>query len=406
MIYKTNNMRNVFKVAALLSIVVLTAACGNKKDADAQLKEKKARLEKLKDEEQAISDKIATLQDEIAKLDPNEAPVKAKLVTLDKIKTDTFTHYIDLQGKIDPQNVAYVSPNGQGGVVRAIYVKQGDYVKKGQLLLKLDDAILKQSVAAARQQLGGLKAQLDQAESVYQRQQNLWSQNIGTELQVLNAKTNAEALRSQYNAAQANVKLAEEQLNTTNVYSDISGGANLVDVRAGELFAPGQRQIQIVNNSNLKVIVNVPENYLDRVKVGSTLLVTLPEANKTIPTKVSVVGKVIDPVSRSFYVEASISGNRDLRPNQIAMVRIKDYSSTDAITIPVNTLQNDQQGKYVLVAAKEGGQLVAQKKAVTVGELYGDRLEVLSGLSEGDSLITDGFQGLYNGQPITVSTNE
>src|SRR5690606_12846673 len=158
-------------------------------------------------------------------------------------------------------------------------------------------------------------------------------------------KTNAEALRSQYNAAQANVKLAEEQLNTTNVYSDISGVANQVDVRVGELFAPGQRQIQIVNNSDLKVIVNVPENYLDRVKAGSTLRVTLPEANKTISTKVSVVGKVIDPVSRSFYVEARLSGNRDLRPNQIAMVRIKDYSSTNAITIPVNTLQNDQQGK-------------------------------------------------------------
>lgn len=406
MTYKTNNMQTIFKGVAVLSLVVFMAACGGGNDKDAQLNKKKAELEKLKEQEQALSGKIATLQDEITVLDPNLAPVKTKLVTLGKIVKDTFTHYIELQGKVDAQNVAYVAPRGQGGVVRAIYVKQGDVVKKGQLLLKLDDVLLKQSVVAARQQMSGLKAQLDQAESIYKRQQNLWSQNIGTEIQVLNAKTNVEALQSQYNAAGANIKLAEEQLNTTNVYAEVSGVANQVDIKVGEFFTAGDK-IQIVSNNDLKVKANVPENYLDRVRVGSTLLITLPEAdNKTVATKVSVAGRVIDPVSRSFYVEAKLPANKDLRPNQIALVRIKDYSSLDAITIPVNTLQNDEDGKYVLVAETENGQLVARKKPVTIGVLYGNKLEVKSGLSAGDQIITDGFQGLYDGQPIATSASE
>ncbi len=172
--------------------------------------------------------------------------------------------------------------------------------------MKLDDVILRQSLAAAQQQLSGVKAQLDQAKSIYERQQNLWKQNIGTEIQVLNAKTNMESLQSQYNAAKANIGLAQEQLNTTNVVSEINGVANIVNIKVGEFFN-GSQQIQVVNNNELKVIVNVPENYLDRIKLGSTLMVTLPESNnKTISTKVNVAGKLIDPITRSFYVEGKV----------------------------------------------------------------------------------------------------
>ncbi len=161
----------------------------------------------------------------------------------------------------------------------------------------------------------------------------------------------------------------------------------------------------MVNNNDLKVTVNVPENYLDRVKLGSTLMVTLPESdNKTITTKVNVAGKLIDPITRSFYVEGKIPLDKDIRANQMAMVRIEDYAVPDAITIPVNTLQTDDKGKFVLVAVEEKGKLVARKKPVEIGQLYGDQLEVKSGLTAGDKIITEGFQSLYDGQRITLAT--
>jgi membrane fusion protein (multidrug efflux system) len=401
--YKIHNMQNALKITLLSAMVLLMAACGGNKDKNNSLTEKKAQLEKLKADQKTLAEKVTALQDDIEKLDSASGNSNAKLVTIATIGPAAFNHFIDLQGKIDAYNVAYVAPRGQGGVVKAIYVKVGDQVKKGQVLLKLDDAILNQSLIAAQQQLSGVKAQLDQAKSIYERQQNLWKQSIGTEIQVLNAKTNMESLQSQYNAAKANIGLAKEQLNTTSVVSEITGIANIVNIKIGEFFNGGQ-QIQVVNNNDLKVTVNVPENYMERVKLGSTLMVTLPESNnKTISTKVNVAGKLIDPITRSFYVEGKIPLDKDIRANQLAMVRIEDYAAPNAITVPVNTLQTDDKGKFVLVAVEEKGKLIARKKPIVIGELYGDQLEVKSGLVAGDKIIMEGFQSLYDGQRITTT---
>jgi len=398
-------MRHILTIGFLASSMLILAACGgDSKGKKNPLEEKRAQMEKLKNEQKALADKIGILQDELDKLDPASANATKKLVVLETIDPNSFKHYIDLQGKIEAHNMAYVAPRGQGGFVKAVYVKQGDVVKKGQVLLKLDGAVQSQNVAAAEQQVSGLKAQLAQARSIHERQQNLWKQNIGTEIQVLNAKTNLDALQSQYNAALANVKMAQEQLAMTNVVSEISGTANIVNIKVGEFFNGGQ-QLQVVGNNDLKVTVNVPENYADRIKMGSVLNVKLPELdNETITTTVNVVGKVIDPVSRSFYVEGKIPADKKIRANQLAMVNIQDYARPDAITVPVNTLQTDDKGKFVLVAVDEKGKLVARKKPVVIGELYGDRLEVKSGLTIGDKIITEGFQSLYDGQSIIVAT--
>lgn len=386
-----------------LALGVLSS-CGGGND----LKKKKAELEKLQGEQSSLSDKITKLQDEIAKLDPSTVVnAKAKLVSVETIGIETFNHYIDLQGKIDALSTANVAPRiPGGGVVSTVLVKQGDAVKKGQLLLKLESATQSQNVIAAQQQANGAKAQLDQAQSVYKRQQNLWSQNIGTELQVLNAKTNVESIQSQYNAALASLRIAQEQLGFTNIYAPISGVANTVNVKIGELFN-GMNQLQVVSGSDLKVTVNVPENYLEQIKIGSDLKVTLPEAgNKVINTKVNVTGKLIDPVTRSFYVEGKMPVDQNVRPNQIAEVSIKDYTAPDAITIPVNTIQNDEKGKYLMVASNEKGKWFARKRQITIGQLYGDRLEVKSGLKVGDIIITNGFQNLYEGQPIVIDSGK
>ncbi|MBO9594679.1 MAG: efflux RND transporter periplasmic adaptor subunit [Niabella sp.] len=397
-------MHSVLKTTLTITAFALVLySCGGGKEKG-KAGDLKAKIEKLKAEQKKNNDELAKLEAELGKLEPNT--VKAKFVSIQPVGSNAFDHYIDLQGKIDAKNSAYVAPKGMGGVVRAIYVKQGDRVGKGQTLAKLDDAVQRQQVIAAEQQTGQIKAQLKLAQTTYERQKNLWANNIGAEIQVIQAKTNVDALTSQLRAAEAQIQQAREQLSYTNVKADISGVIDQVNVKVGEAFvgmAGTVPQISIVNTSVLRLIVNVPETYIDRIKVGSPLKITLPDAgNKEINAKASVVSKLIDPTTRSFYVEAAVPQDPSIRANQLAKVQIQDYSSNDAITVPVNTLQTDEEGKFVLVAVKEGNNLVARKKRVVVGELYRDKLEIKSGLADGDQLITEGFQSLYDGQVVTT----
>jgi RND family efflux transporter MFP subunit len=186
-----------------------------------------------------------------------------------------------------------------------------------------------------------------------------------------------------------------------------SGIADQVNVRVGEAFVGATAagpQIRIVNTSDLKVVASVPENYLDRVSVGSRLQILLPEQNNRIITAtVSVVQKVIDPNTRSFNIEAKIPADANLKPNQIAQIKILDYKANDVIAVPLNTVQTDEKGKYVYVMEKSGDKMVARKKAVAVGESYAGLIEIKSGLTAGDQLITEGYQNLYEGQVISTT---
>jgi len=186
---------------------------------------------------------------------------------------------------------------------------------------------------------------------------------------------------------------------TAEVYSDVSGVADLVTVKRGEIFGSvGSGVIKIVNNSLLKATSNMPENYLGAVSKGSEVIVQMPDIGKSINTKVSFVGASIDVLNRGFVVEARLPADPALKPNQLALIKIKDYSAKDAITVPLNTLQNDDKGKFVLVASLENGKLYARKRPVIVGQLNGDQLEIKSGLKVGESLITEGYSSLYEGQ--------
>ena len=390
------DMKSTYNIIGAVAVVLFMAACGAAAEGDKkELDKKKARLEELKEKQSKAGEEIAKLEKEIATLDTSAARAdKPKLVVLTPISTAAFTHYIDLQGKVEAENSIIVTPRGAGGQVKGLYVKQGDYVKKGQLLMKLDDAV-------TRQQIEQTTVQLNLAKTLYERRKNLWDQKIGTEVEVIQAKSNVDNLEKQ-------IDLLKEQSSMSNVYADLSGVAERVNIRVGEMFSPSSAAmvgITIVNTSNLKVTANVPEAYQTKVKEGTNLIVTLPEDNnKSINTKVSVSGKLIDPSTRSFYIEGRVPGNGGFRPGQIAMVRIQDYAMSNAITIPINTIQNDDKGKFVMVATVENGKKVAKKRPVTVGQLYGDTLEVKSGLQTGDVLISDGFQGLYDGQLITTET--
>jgi membrane fusion protein (multidrug efflux system) len=397
---------NVLFITATLTI----ASCGNKAGGGGSLAEKKAEIEKLKKEQASIGDKIKTLEKEVATLDTSAVKEDvAKLVGTSAIITQNFSHYIDLQGRVDADDISYISPRLGGGQVREVFVKRGDYVKKGQLLLKLDDAIVKQQINASKQSTETIKTQLTLARDVYNRRNNLFKQGIGTEIELITAKSNVDALEKQLSAANENIKVQQEQASGSNVYSDVNGIADEVNVRVGEMFtgfAGTTPQIKIVNTSSLKIVTDVPENYSGKVRQGSSLLVTLPDVNRTFTTYVSVSGRVIDPNNRSFRAEAKLPNDAAIRPNQIAQVRILDYSAPNAIAIPVNTVSTDEKGKYVYVAAMEGGKLIARKKQIVVGELYNELIEVKSGLSTGEQLITDGYQNVYDGQLLKTDTKK
>jgi len=397
-------MKKITQVTITALAIVFMVSCGNSsKEGNAAINDKKAELEKLKASKTKTDEEIQKLQAELEKLDSNTANTsKIKLVGVAPVTTQDFKHYIDLQGHVDAENISYITPRGMPSQVKAVYVKQGQYVKKGQLLLRLDNAIMQQQVTASKQQLEGIKTQLSFAKNLYQRQKNLWDQGIGTEVQLITAKTNVESLENQLKATNEQVKVSIEQSNTSNVYSDVNGVADVVNVKVGEIFS-GMGQIKIVNTSNLKVVTNIPENYLTRLRRGSTVEISIPDANKKLTSTISLISQSIDPTSRGFIAEAKIPVDPALKPNQSAIVRILDYSAASAIVIPVNTVQSDETSKYVYLLTKlNNGKTVAKKQQVVIGEVYGNNVEIKAGLKAGDQLITEGYQNIYDGQLIST----
>ncbi|CAN5749676.1 efflux RND transporter periplasmic adaptor subunit [soil metagenome] len=398
-------MKTIIKSALLLLVISIATACGaGKKEKEGELGDKKANLTKLKNDHNKLGEQIRTLEEEIAKLDTGAAKTSnARLVSVKPVMVSEFSHYIDLQGHIDAENISYVSPRGMGGQVKAILIQKGQNVKKGQLLLRLDDAIARQNLIAAKQGLETIKTQLAFAKDIYQRRQNLWKENIGSEVELITAKNNVQSLENQLRATEENVQVVAEQLNTANVYSDVNGFVDELNIRVGETFTGAGAngpQIKIVNTSTLKVVADIPENYLGSVGKGSTVIINVTDINKSYKSTINFAGASINSNTRGFTVEAKVPSDGVLKPNMLATVRILDYSAPKAVTIPINVVQSDEVGKYVYVMAGENGKQVARKKIVVVGQIYGDKAEVKTGLAGGEQLITEGYQNLYDGQMV------
>ena len=385
-------MKQLIKFGLVILFTAGIVSCSIKKDKNAQIAEKKEALQKKKDEAVKLNDDISRLEKDLALVDSSAVKAeKPKLVAIASVAKENFTHYIDLHGRVDAENISYVTPRGQGGQVRQLYIKKGDAVKKGQLLIKLEDAILRQNLETG-------KTQIAYAQNIYQRQKNLWDQQIGTEVQLVTAKNNVDQ-------AQRTIATLEEQLKFSNVYAEVSGIADEVNIKVGETFtgAPASG-IKIVNTTNLKVVTDIPENYVSKVKKGTPVIITIPDLTTTFKSAISLISQSIGTSSRGFTAECKLPSGTALKPNQIALIKIQDYTVSDALSIPVNTIQTDDKGKFVLVAADENGKLISRKRIIVIGELYGDKIEIKSGLQEGDKLITEGYQGLYEGQLITTAT--
>jgi len=375
------------KKPSLHSFVILTTltivlyACGSGSD-------KHAELEKLKKEQATLKEKITALEAEIAQSDTSRNDEKSKLVAIKEMKPETFKHYIEIQAKVDGDEDVIVSPESMGNIT-SLQVQAGDRVVKGQLLATIDDRMIRQGVAEAQ-------TQLDLATQVFNRQKNLWDQKIGSEIQFLQAKTNKEALEKR-------VASLQEQLEMTRIKSPINGTVDQVDIKIGQAVAPGMPAFRVVNLNSLKVTGEVAESFISKVNRGNETIISIPDMGKEINTKLDYAGRAINTLNRTFNVEVRLSPkDGELHPNMVAVMKIVDYSATSTFVVPIAAIQKSSDGEYVFVAVQDGGRLVAKRKKVTAGMIYNGMIEVREGLTEGDQVVTAGFQSIIEGDPIRL----
>ena len=366
--------------AAIVSAVFLAGCSGSSVD-------KATQLEKLKSDQADVSKKIAKLESELAAENPTAIVVKSKDVGVVEISPRPFDHFIQTQGSIDAEENILVSAKAMG-VITQVYVNEGDRVTKGQTLAQIDNTLMVRSIDE-------LKGGLELANTVYDRQKNLWDQKIGTEVQFLQAKNNKESLEKR-------LATLNEQLDMTRIKSLINGTVDAVNVKVGENAAPGMPAFRVINTSKLKVIANVSESFVSSIKKGNKVLVEISESGKAMNATVSFVGRNIDQLSRTFPVEVTLPANEDLRPNMTAVIRVVFHSEPAALTVPVNVVQEINGEKIVYVVETDGKQAVARKRVVEVGGVYNNLAHIKSGLSSGDKIITVGYQGLNDGEFVKI----
>lgn len=370
-------MKKLIYSAAMIAFLI---SCSQSTD-------KSAELEKLKTKRNELNEQIAKLEAEINP-EGKQAEEKAVAVTTTDAAECVFDHYIQVQGTVDgDQNIA-VSPQ-MAGLVTAVYVTEGTNVRKGQVLAELDDQM-------TRQTLEEVNTQLALANSIYEKQAALWEKKIGSEVQYLQAKTSKESLEQRINTI-------KEQLKMAKIVSPISGTVESVPLRVGQMASPGMptSTIRVINMSVAKISADVSETYASRIKNGNTVIVYFPDIGKEIETKLSFTSRFIDPTNRTFKTECKIlTKDVELRANMMANIRIKDYTNEKAFCVPVNLVQSNQDGKFILVAVQAGTDWKAERRLVKTGMDYNGTMEITEGLNVGDKIIVSGFQGLNTGQKV------
>ncbi|MDE0534779.1 efflux RND transporter periplasmic adaptor subunit [Tenacibaculum sp. L6] len=386
------------KIYSLFAIVLLLASCGGKKEQSVQdviasndlakIREKKATLE---DKIQVLTEDIKLLNSKISELDTNK---KVPLITVLSAKEEVFDHYLELQGAVQTKQNVLIYPEMPGLLTR-IYVKEGQYVNKGQALAKIDDGGL-------ANQLAQIEAQAALAETTYKRQERLWNQKIGSEIQYLQAKTNYEA---QTNA----VSQLRRQLAKSVITAPFSGVIDDVIKEQGTVVAPGMGSevFRIVNLKNMYIETDVPESYITSIKKGKNVEVEFPVLGEKLTSKIRQAGNFINPANRTFKVEVEVP-NKDgnIKPNLTAKLKINDYSNEKAILIPQSIISENANGEqYVYVVEDIKDQIgTAKQTIITTGKTQGDIIEVLSGIESGTKIIDEGARSVKNGQEVKILT--
>jgi RND family efflux transporter MFP subunit len=375
-------MKNIIVISG---VAALLWACGGAASGDLEARKKK--LDKYKSQLQELELKIAELEKEIALMDTTgSSGLKTRLVKVDTLKGSQFVHYIDIQGTIDSDENIMVSPE-MPGVITAIHVKEGDRVSRGTLLANMDASALSNT-------LEEVKTSLALATTAYEKQKRLWDQNIGSEIQYLQAKTQKESLENR-------VKTIEAQIAMTRMKSPIAGTVDAVNVKIGEMANPGMSGIRVVNLDKVKVKAMVSDNYIANIRKGDDVLIELPDIGKVISSKISFVGQVINQQNRSFAIEVNLDNKEKmLRPNMIAKLKINDQKLEDVLVVSSNLIQRAGKQRFIMVAVNENGKYVARKREVTTGSEYDGKTVITSGLSKGDLIIVSGQNEVVDGQPL------
>lgn len=386
-----------YHIYLLLPAFLLATACGEAPETQASELIARGDIEAIKEKKQALSEQQKTLRAEMALIDSALQALSGKgnipLVSTREVQTARFEHYLELQGDVQTKKNILLYPEMAGTLVRVL-VRKGDAVRKGQILARIDDG----GMASGLQQL---RTQAALAETTFERQKRLWDQNIGSEIQYLQARTN-------YEAATNAVDQAEAQLAKSVIRAPFSGIVDDIMQEQGSTVNPaaGMPIFRLVNLSDMYVEVDVPESYLESVRPGKEVQIYLPVLGDSIRSSVRQTGNFIKPSNRSFSVEIPVpNAGGQVKPNLTARVRINDYTSEEALLIPPSVISENAEGQqyvYVAVNIGEDGIGTAEKRVIRTGRSQGQQVEILEGIRPGEQIITEGARSVREGQEIEI----
>lgn len=368
----------------LLSIILFS--CGNKENANIDSLIASKNLVSIKAKRIELQAQLTKLDDAIATLDIKKED--EALVSIVTAKNTVFSHYLEIQGNVNTKENLIIYPQFSG-ILNTVNVVAGQKVSKGQLLGTIDDGGLSQ-------QLAQMENQLAFAKTTFERQKRLWDQKIGSEIQYLQAQT---SMISQQKA----VSQMKAQLAKTKIIAPFSGVIDELIAERGQVVGPGQGLMRIVNLNNMFVSTAIPESYIGKLKVGNPVAVDLASLGKTYTGKIRQVANYVNPNNRSFVIEVSVPNTDNLlRPNQVAKLKIIDYTNKNAVVVPSNVIQEDANGdQFVFVAtAIKNKTGIAKKVIVTVGKTSENNTEILSGLDANMTIVSEGANTVSEGMKL------
>ncbi len=368
------------KILIIIAVAGFFAACSNTtvNDEDAKRQE----LQQYKQDMHDLKQKIDALEKELSKTE-NEEIVNVKV---DDIQSKTFEHFIEVTGNAEADLNINVSPESSG-IIETILVKEGERVSKGQILAKL-------KVDALQRSLDELRIQLDLATTNFKRQKNLWDQNIGSEMQFLQAKTNKESLEKR-------IEGLEAQINMSDIKAPVNGVVDKIFQKKGEIGSPQFPFAKVVNIERINIYGDVSEAYLTKVDEGDKVKINFPALGRETEARIQQIGNVIDPNNRTFRIKITLNNpDKMIKPNLVAVIKIRDYMAEDAIVVPSLYIREDFKGDFTFIADAENGQEVAKKVYVTTGVTDNNMTEVTKGLTSGMKIISEGYNQIVDGTLI------
>lgn len=371
-----------------LLLVVVTAACSNQTKDEESIR---SQISEYKQQIGELNKKIAGLENDLKDLSGTAESAYSVPIQVDTLSYQTFEHYFDVSGTVEAVREAFVSPE-ISGQIKNIYVGEGEYVRQGQLLIKLNTEITENNINEVR-------SSLNHATTVYEKQKRLWEKGIGSEVQYLNAENNKDALENRLETLKSQQAMAM-------IKSPVNGVVDEIYLKEGEIAMPGTRLMMVVNLKELYINADVSESYLSSVKAGDMAQVSFPVYPElTINVPVYRTGNFINPNNRTFKIQLKIKNTDDkLKPNVLAIIKIRDFSSDQALTVPTKVIKQDIKGHYLYKLTNDDNIMQAAKVYIKTGLTSGEYTMVLEGLNPGDKIIVKGYTQVSDGTKVMLNS--